>query len=363
MNTPLLSVVIPDEVLSGALRDKLVSARNHPVYPYTLLTYTQRAVWEGVWNEATVNSRGLIYNHETGHIVARPFRKFFNYNQPGAPEDSLTTPVVVTDKMDGSLGILTPAPGGGEWFLATKGSFLSEQAEHATLVWERQYAARFTPTAGYTYLFEIVYPLNRIVVNYGNTDNLILIGCVNNITGRSVPLNAMPDLWPGLVAETLPANTLGDALTLPPRVNAEGVVIWNPATDTRVKLKQQDYIKLHKLLTGVTPNKVWETLAAGEQVETVLETAPDEFHGWVKKTVTELTTRHAALLTQWAADHETVMNGLPAGWVRKDYAMAIAKHPNKSAMFVLLDGGTPVEQAWKAVHPNNNTAFWNDTDG
>lgn len=61
--------------------------------------------------------------------VLRPLPKFLNHDQPEAPVIALDEPVVVTDKADGSLGIIYPTPDGPA--VATRGSFASDQALHA----------------------------------------------------------------------------------------------------------------------------------------------------------------------------------------------------------------------------------------
>jgi hypothetical protein len=50
---------------------------------------------------------------------------------------------VVTDKLDGSLGILYPTPDGHA--IATRGAFVSEQALHATELWLDRYAGWLPP--------------------------------------------------------------------------------------------------------------------------------------------------------------------------------------------------------------------------
>src|SRR5690606_11013310 len=64
-----------------------------------------------------LNSRGHIYDAETGEQVARPFQKFFNYGQIDLHDDEV--PVSVHDKVDGSLGILYRRR--GEWYVTTRG--------------------------------------------------------------------------------------------------------------------------------------------------------------------------------------------------------------------------------------------------
>src|SRR5512146_92970 len=95
-----------------------------------ILNYTEKATYERVWNDVTKTCRGLIYDVETAEVRARPFRKFFNYGEPGAELGSLYEPASVTNKVDGSLGVLYEGVDG--LAIATRGSFTSDQAVHAT---------------------------------------------------------------------------------------------------------------------------------------------------------------------------------------------------------------------------------------
>jgi RNA ligase len=178
----------------------------------------------------------------------------------------LDTRVEVTDKLDGSLGILYPTPD-GEWAVATRGSFDSEQARHATKVWQRKYADQCgrlgIPFAGMTMLFEIIYPANRIVCDYSDLDDLVLLGAVEIEHGYSFSPyedEAVGD-WPGPRAVCFGHPTLADALAMKPRPGAEGVVVRRWHSEDRIKLKQDEYVTLHRLITGCTARRLWESLA------------------------------------------------------------------------------------------------------
>src|SRR5437667_215953 len=105
-------VALDDLLDSGELRkaiaDGHVQTQTHPRLPLVIYNYTKKAQYENVWTEVTCTCRGLIVDTTTGQVIARPFRKFFNYGQPGAPALGLHDPAVTTDKADGSLGILYP---------------------------------------------------------------------------------------------------------------------------------------------------------------------------------------------------------------------------------------------------------------
>ncbi len=106
----------------------LISENRHPEdNDVAILNYTQEQQFSGVWDDITRQCRGLIMNVRTGDIIARPFPKFFNYQEhvaKGWPIPNETP--IISEKLDGSLGILYEL--NGEPWIATRGSFVSDQA-------------------------------------------------------------------------------------------------------------------------------------------------------------------------------------------------------------------------------------------
>lgn len=333
--------------LEAAIREGLVVARRHPSAPLTILNYTARCQYEkGLWNPVTLACRGLIHD-ANGEIVARPFKKFFNYGSSDAPALDLSEPCVVTDKLDGSLGILYCGNS-----IATRGSFDSEQARHATKVWRERYADTEVPK-GWTLLFEIVYPENRIVLDYGDRDDLILLGAVEISTGRSIaPIDSLLKSWKGERAEVFPYTTVADALAAPVRQNAEGLVLHLVRSDERVKLKQEDYVALHKIVTGLNERTVWEHVSSGKSVAELCAAIPDEFHGWVDEVAARLKARVEASSGEVEQAYSTILATLPPEHTRKDFAMLAAKHPRKSQLFSRLDGKDYTPQLWQECYPS-----------
>ena len=349
--------IIPAHELAEAMADKLIRAQYHDELPLVILNYTNKAQINRIWNRATMNARGLIYNAATGQVVARPFRKFFNHNEePKAKrrwsEDEM---VVVNDKLDGSLGILYPT-GDGDYAIATRGSFTSDQALHATKVLKEKYADRFVPRDGYTYLFEIIYPDNRIVVDYGDTDDLVLIGVVESESGLTFSptgeIFGQHWRWPGPIVETAPYKRFRDALAAPPRPNREGLVVHFLDSDERVKIKQEDYIRLHKIVTGLNEKAVWEHMRQGKTLGALLEQLPDELHEWARTVWDELE------YDFFCHDHmvESVYDALYDTDLvddRKAFALAIKDMPSwlKAALFKMLDGRDYADVIWKILEP------------
>lgn len=319
-------------LLAAAIADGYVRAQAHPELPLRILNYTERAAYAGYWNAVTLACRGLVHDTRTDAVLARPFVKFFNHGQAGAATIALDAPVRVTDKLDGSLGILVPLPDGGH-LVATRGSFTSTQAQHATAVWRERYAGRFTPPPGVTVLFEIVYPANRIVVDYGGMDDLLLLGGVRIADGAVLDAADITG-WPGPVAGSFAVDSFAGALALPPRPNSEGVVVRCLRTGAMVKLKQADYVALHRIVTGLTERTVWQQLVDGAPLDALIEPLPDEFHGWVRDVAARIQSTVDSELARLTAAYAA----LPQFPSRKEFALAVAGNPDRWALFALLDG-------------------------
>lgn len=358
------------EISAGNVRPQV-----HPDLPYTIYNYTEKCVYDRAWNEVTRTCRGLIVD-EHGWIVARPFPKFFNYGEPGADELDMNAAASVTDKLDGSMGVCFPTPDG--YAIATRGSFTSEQAVRGTKILREKYAD-FEPLPGYTYIFEIIYPENRIVVSYGNIEDLFLLGAVNIATGRIVSPH-LDNRWPGPKTTTFEAQTLAEALAMPPRPNAEGLVVRQKQPQAMVKIKQADYLRMHAIVSRTSPRVLWEFLAVNacrdliekpkhwgsrlgidparaesivnigpEWMTHLVEGVPSEFHDWLRTTVLDLQVKYEQLLLDLIYAATELQAKHPND--RKAIALEIKGHPHAGAIFQLIDGKGIKTYCWKQVYP------------
>ena len=174
-----LADLLDVDLLARHVRDGYVSVRDHPEAPLQILNYTAAAQYDRAWDDVTRQCRGLIVHTGWDDVVARPWPKFHNYGEHEEGTLDLDALVEVTDKLDGSLGILYPAAK-GQWAIATRGSFESEQAIRGTRMWRDNYS-HMRPEPGWTFLFEIIYPENRIVVDYAGAEDLVLLGAVTPV--------------------------------------------------------------------------------------------------------------------------------------------------------------------------------------
>lgn len=131
---------------------------------------------------------------------------------------------------------------------------------------------------GTTYLVEIVYPQNRIVVPYG-FEALFLLGAYDE-AGHELPRAALVRVAQETGLRLVPAHTyntsddlLRDARDLPR--DREGFVV-RFAGGLRIKLKGEQYCQVHRLITCCTPLALWEAMMNGHDLEAIRQELPEE---------------------------------------------------------------------------------------
>ena len=327
-------------LVDAAISEKLVSVQMDG--QLRILNYTVRATYSRAWNEATVACRGLILD-DADRVVARPFPKFFGPSEPDAPAIPSGRPMEITTKLDGSLGIAYTHPDGGTR-LATRGSLTSHQAIEATRIWHEKYSHVVVPE-GVTPLFEIIYPDNRVVLDYGDMRDLVLIALIDIETGADIDTASFE--WPGPRAEAVSFADFGalvNHIATAGEADREGYVARFAADEAaphmRFKLKFPSYVAAHRVAFGLTSTRVWEAaavraaarmgapvksmaarlrLAPGtvtgllsqseDPVDGLRAALPEEFLSWYDREVADITSRaeqrirlYELLVRQAAAD-------------------------------------------------------------
>lgn len=272
----------------------LITCRSHPSTELVIWNYTPQCQFERAWDEVTMQARGLITT-PSGTVVARPFRKFKNIEEH---EGQIPLePFTVTEKLDGSLGILYFIDNKPQ--IATRGSFTSEQAIKANDILYNKYKGfiSFSPNiSSYTCLFEIIYPSNRIVVDYGDREDLILLAFINTETGEEIDLH---DPRCSSIA-SFPLVKCYDGikdineLKKLEEPNKEGFVI-RFENGLRLKCKFEDYVRIHHIVFGTNARTVWEYLKEGKPLAELTDRIPGDFVAWVKSISRDLSDRYRSI--------------------------------------------------------------------
>lgn len=194
-------------------------------------------------------------------IVSYPFNRFFNQGQDAAADVDWNDPSLqVQLKLDGSLIHLSFNQFKNEWFVSTKSVPCAPQFvdEDKTFTFASLFNKAFKETTGidlsdytktldkdYTYIFELMTPLNQVVV-LSEQYKVSLIGIRNKVTFQETPVRNY--VGPVPVVKSFSLNNLNDVMALvlsyKPTDN-EGVVVVDSQFN-RIKVKHPEYSSINR---------------------------------------------------------------------------------------------------------------------
>lgn len=381
-------------------KDGLLQKQTHPTLDLTIWNYSPKVQYERLWDDITTQCRGLVTNSK-GDIVARPFKKFFNYEEH-KPEDIPNEDFVVYEKMDGSLGILfyyeyelsderryniwfnnnyetgmerffdpnnlpnfddsyyEPTPKTkGEWIMATRGSFTSPQAIKGKEILNKHDISPLRKDN--TYLFEIIYPENRIVVDYGNEEKLVVLGAIHTETGDEVSNSALFTMT-GLGFEVVTTyKTWGEGYDLLKEEiskDKEGYVI-RFKSGFRMKIKGDEYKRLHRILTNISNRDIFEYVKEGKPLDEILDKVPDEFYNWVKETKEMFELQFKTIDLEYRLIFNNIIENNKVT-DKKTFAQYALSYNNSSILFAMFDKKNYKHIIWKILYPTYSKPFKKD---
>lgn len=362
------------EKIEKYIEDGLLIRQWHNNGELQILNYSQQVQYSGMWDNLTTQCRGLILTKDYS-IASRPFGKFHNYEQ--VLDKIPNEPFEVYQKLDGSLAI-------SYWwddkpFIATRGSFESDQAKKATEILYSKYPHTFSKLKrDRTYLWEIIYRTNRIVVNYGDMEDLILLSVIDNETGKDMPLE---DIGFPIVKKY---NGITDVSQIKGMIkdDEEGFVV-KFQNGFRCKVKGDEYCRLHKILTQTSSKVIWEFLKDNKKFDELIDRIPDEFHLWLRDTKEGLENQYNEIEQTAKAAFNIICLGLykeygfpdegvfgfatPGDIVRaerfkkKDFALRVMANPEfkkiSGILFNMLIGKEYKDIIWKSIKPEYERPF------
>ena len=326
--------------------------------------------------------RGIILDEDTHEVICHPFNKFGNYEEPYAADIDWKS-CYVTEKLDGSLVKLSRIGDNILW--STNGTIdaykapLVEQIgciakSFGELAWyailENYCKARDLSVSdcidpdivkdwlksiikpGYTYMFELTSPYNKVVVTWHKTE-LHFIGCRDNESGQEIffgdhelsKIFDIPKIFPlRSVDECVKAASELD-------VNAEGYVVVDKDFN-RVKIKSPTYVALHHMRNnGVLSYERGIEIVRGNELGEVLTYFP-EFKPHLEKIKNAYDSLIASLNESWLAYNQLDPFIIET---RKDKAIWIQKNFKVPAVgFMLIDDKVESVADWAEQVPAKN---------
>jgi RNA ligase len=261
-----------------------------------------------------------------------------------------------------------------DWILATRGSFTSDQAVRGMEIIKAKYDLnKFEHTVAY--LVEIIYPENLIVVSYGE-EKITFLSLVLNRSWKWNENKEGNELhWTnatiyfhmsGIAKEDFVDTTihfrgkgkfgmdLYKDLKSRNTKNKEGFVLRFFPSNYRCKIKFEDYIALHRIVTQVSSYDIWENLRDhGKLPESFLSNAPDEFYDWVRGVETEVNSNFKFSKSLHSAHVSSILrSGLDDRKIMAEAFMKIRdERVNFAVLFLIADGKDPDRKIWDMVKP------------
>jgi RNA ligase len=120
--------------------------------------------------------------------------------------------------------------------------------------------------------------------------------------------------------------------------NKEGFVLRFQPGNFRMKIKFEEYVRLHKVMTNLSTTAVWEVLSNGGSMDDLLKDVPDEFYQKIKEYEDELSYLFNSIVSDYFIHFWTIQSKV--GYVsnnRGEFASLAKQYQYPSILFAMLD--------------------------
>lgn len=150
--------------------------------------FTRKAFYDKIWNEQTIQARGLFVHTESREIVARSYNKFFNVNELESTRipnlvETLKFPVMAYVKENGFLGIVGYDKRRDELVIASKSTVSSDFAGWLKDILEatgKMDRIKETVRQGVSLVFEVIDPVNDPHIIKYTKAKVVLLDVIKN---------------------------------------------------------------------------------------------------------------------------------------------------------------------------------------
>lgn len=344
------------DVLNQYVENNMMMINKHPEYDIWILNYSPKAQYNKFWDDYTLSCRGMVIDAD-GNILARPFHKFKNIEEHDSNEIDMSQEYDIFEKMDGSLIILFYYEVKMTWIIASRGSFISEQSIKAHQLINAAVYDKLMKDC--TYLFEIIYPENRIVVDYGDRTELVLLSRITTKTGFELYYDDLVGRYSKwfTVVKRHKLKNVHDLTQLKEleEDNREGFVV-RFLNGFRVKVKFSEYVRLHRILTNVSNLTVWEHLRDNYEFDELIDRVPDEFYDWLKLTIKSLQGKFNDIERESLLEFVRIYH-INQITERAEFAELAKLSKYRSILFKIYDRRAYADLIWKMVRPVYSKPF------
>ena len=199
---------------------------------------------------------------------------------------------------------------------------------------------------------------NRIVVDYGNMYDLVLLAVINSSSGEEILYDEVKKTYSEYftVVKKLELKSFDELRKLINigEDNKEGVVL-RFANGFRLKMKFAEYCRLHAIVTNVSNLTIWEHLKNNNDFDELLDRVPDEFYDWLQKTVRKLKGDFDDIESQALMEYGKIYP--VKGTDRRTFAIEALNTKYSAILFKMYDKRPYDEIIWKMIRPVYSKPF------
>lgn len=299
--------------------------------------------------------RGLILDPlDNWAVVAFGLNKFFNHGEgPAAVID--WSSAVCFEKLDGSMVQRYWNPYTGQFEFSTRFQLHQNMATNkvsslSNMTWLQMVEAAFGTWAvqqpkNETWVFEVQTPLNKIVVQHKTFKvNLIAIRNIDTLCERSVHGQTNAAFSTNFMRTAEEAKSVADTYA---GTEQEGFVVCD-ANFNRVKIKNVQYVALHRLKDGINSVGAVINLAKSGDYEEVVVNFP-EYKRALDMAI--------ATIGDLVLEHEQAYEDLKCLPTQKEFALAVQARGLRCSSALFLTRAGKATDVKRAIMDQREAAF------
>ena len=131
--------------------------------------------------------------------------------------------------------------------------------------------------------------------------------------------------------------------------NQEGFVVRFSNGD-RVKIKGEEYLRLHRIMTHLSTTAIWEVLSNGGDILSTLTDVPDEFYDKIHQYSNELMDKYTKIENEYHFIFK-ILSRSDDFEFRASFAELAKKHKHPAILFKMYDDKDYSGLIWKIIKP------------
>lgn len=313
----------------------------HPTFPnLVIFNYTDKCSFDEAWDDYTRMCRGLVVDMESGEVIIWCIPKFFNQGEKFADKVDFSNFSTITLKEDGYMIQYTYHEKYG-LIVTSRGSFDSQYANYVYSFLKNKVTQPIMFLGNrVSFMLELCkdFPGDENIIVTKHPEEKLVCWAATDTFGLELGYHEISPLLPEGISlvqsfsveeakkyltEEVEGNVIKGGLSFGGLQNAH----------TRVKVKTNWFLKIHRLISNCTKRRVLELVKEGGRVGD-LEGLPDEFMKQMLEWEKEIHTKIDKMVKE---SHSLVKQY--ESWTDKDLGVKQPERPFAMAILFMLRKG------------------------